>query len=70
MRGLTKGLKKLWTLHVPLLVHCTMLSPTRNYKCGNISEVATSEVAIDDLQASTITPLGSLILLMISKLKC
>jgi hypothetical protein len=25
-----------WTLHVPLLVHRTMLSPTRSYKCGNI----------------------------------
>ncbi len=40
VKGLTKGLKKLctfvWTLHVPLLVHRTMLSPTRSYKRGSI----------------------------------
>jgi hypothetical protein len=33
------------------------------------NEVATSEVVIDDLQAPIITPLGSLILHMIPKLK-
>jgi hypothetical protein len=33
------------------------------------SEVATNEVAIDDLQGPTITPLGSLISHMIPKLK-